>query len=112
HRGDLIRGAPRLAQLDDPRPRRLLGRCRLGAGAALDEELALTRPEVAHHRRQRLGAVAEALGDDRRRCAFEQVGPQRLVAALCRAGRGSEELATGTGWGRYRCLLHTISRAT
>jgi hypothetical protein len=57
------------------------------------EEVASAGSEVAHHRVDRLGGVAEACGNLVGWQALEEVGAQRLVAALGRVGGLGEELA-------------------
>jgi len=64
-----------------------------------DEELAPAGTEVTHERVERLGRVPERRRDLRGRAALEQVGAQRLVAALGRVGGLGEELTTRTRLG-------------
>ena len=100
--GDLIRRPASPAQLDDPGPSGVLGRCALRAGFGVGEEVPSAGPEVSGHRLHAGGGVAEPAG--RLRCArpLQQVGPQRLVPALVRGGGLREEQVEDVSTALYR----------
>jgi hypothetical protein len=109
HRADLVDRVALRAQLDDPGAGGVLARRGLRAGPGVGEEVpgpATIGPEVAHRRVQARSGVAEALRDRGGGLAVQQVGPQRLVAALRARFRGCEVLPAGPGrlTGRHRGL--------
>ena len=90
---DLVDRVPRRAQLQDPFSGGLLGRRGLRARPAGAEKLPLPGAEVTHQRLHRGGRVPEPVRHLGRRQAVEQIGAQRLIAALGQVLRPGEELA-------------------
>ncbi len=118
---DFVRGLDaetreRIAALSDqeptgsPWPGPPVRRCALRSRPWGEEELLPPAPEVPHRGQQAGLGVAEPVG--RLHCGqpLVQVGAERLVPAVGGLGRGGEELTTGPGWGRFRCLRHGNSR--